>query len=199
MTPAEFKKFVQLLDAFPEVGPRQSWRLFFWLIKQDEKFKSELIELMTTLKTKVKFCSDCFFPTLNQDRCDICNDQKRDHTLICLVERETDIITFESIKKFNGVYFILGGLILPFEEKGIVRSRLKKIKERLEKSLDVKEVLIALPLTKEAEPTFVEVIRVLNQFKNRIKITKLRRGLPAGAEVEFLDPETLTEAFLDRR
>jgi recombination protein RecR len=198
MIPPLFKKFVQYLDAFPEIGPRQSWRLLFWYLKQDSKFQSSFIEILTLLKDKSKPCKQCFFPSLESDLCEICRNERRDKSLLCLIARETDLVTLESLKKYNGLYFVLGSLLLPYEDKEIIKDRLKILKERLETDENLKEVIVALPFTKEAEPTYQEIDRVLQPFKDKIKISKLRRGMPAGGEVEFLDPETLTEALLER-
>lgn len=199
MIPPIFKKFVQYLDAFPEIGPRQSWRLIFWYLKQDKKFQSSFIEILTLFKDKVRFCDQCFFPALDNDQCEICQSQKRDKSLMCIVARETDLITLESLKKYNGLYFILGSLLLPYEDKDTIKARLKVLKERLETDGRLKEVILALPFTKEAEPTYQEVIRTIQDSQAKVKVSKLRRGVPAGGEVEFIDPETLTEALLERK
>jgi recombination protein RecR len=188
-----FKKIIEIFDSFPEIGPRQSWRLFFWFIKQDYKFKKKFLNFFELLINKLNFCEKCFFPTLEETICYICSDPKRNVGQLCIVARETDLITIENLKKYKGLYFVLGGLILPFENKELIKERFKKLEERFISDKNLKEILIALPLTREAEPTRQALERLLSKFN--FKIIKIRRGIPTGGEIEFIDPETLQEAL----
>lgn len=190
-----FKKIIDFFDSFPEMGPRQARRLFFWLIKQSPERKKQLLEYFKVIFEKVKFCRNCFFPTID-DLCSICLNSKRKDKLIALVARETDVLTIESSKSFQGKYFILGGLILPFEDKSLIKERLKIFEERLI-SGQIEEVIIALPYTKEAEPTLQHLNLLIKKFP-KIKFTKLAKGIPLGGEIEFIDPETLKEAMTKR-
>jgi recombination protein RecR len=189
-----FQKIIQILDNFPDIGPRQAWRLFFWFIKQDKKFQEKFLNYFSILISKLNFCKHCFFPTIDEELCSICSDNKRDKKIVCLVARETDVITLENLKKFKGVYFVLGGLILPFENKEIIRERLKILNERLKEG-NIKEIIVGLPFTKEAAPTKKEIEKILQLYKNNIKIKYPQKGIPSGGEIEFIDPETLQEAF----
>lgn len=190
-----FKKIIDFLDSFPEIGPRQARRLFFWLIKQNEKTKKEVLEYFKVLFEEVKFCQNCFFPT-TENLCSVCSNPKRKDDLVALVVRETDVLTMETAKIFQGKYFILGGLILPFENKSLVRERLKIFEQRLA-SEKIKEVIIALPYTREAEPTLKHLEIIVKKFP-KVKFTKLAKGIPLGGEIEFIDPETLKEALTKR-
>ncbi len=193
MIPPIFRKIVQIFDSFPEIGPRQAWRLFFWLLKQDEKFKKNFLESFDALIKNLNFCKECNFPVINDDICQICSDPKRDKSILCIVARETDLITIENLKKFKGVYYIIGGFLLPYEEKEYVKNNLEKLKEKLEKDKKIKEVILALPFTKDAEPLRKEILRILNKFDLEIKTPK--RGIPSGGEIEFMDPETLKDSL----
>lgn len=188
-----FKKIIQILDTFPEIGPRQAWRLFFWFIKQDKKFQEKFLESFSTIIKELKFCKECYFPTIESDLCNICNDPRREKDKLCIVSKETDLITIENLKKYKGLYFVLGGLILPFEDKKVVIERIKKLKEKLDKNKNIKEIILALPLTKEAEPTKKELEKILSSYNLIIKTPK--RGIPTGGEIEFIDPETLKESL----
>lgn len=190
-----FKKIVEFFDSFPEIGPRQALRLFFWLIKQDKAVKEKFLENLKTIFESVNFCENCFFPTIEK-LCSICSNPKRVDDLVALVARETDVLSLETAKIFKGKYFILGGLILPFEDKSLVKERLKIFESRLNKGR-IKEVVIALPYTREAEPT-LRSINILKKRYQNIKFTNLAKGIPLGGEVEFIDPETLKEAFEKR-
>ncbi len=190
-----FKKIIEFFDSFPEIGPRQAIRLFFWLIKQDKQIKEKFLENLKVLFEKVSFCESCFFPT-TEKLCQICSNPKRRDDVIALVARETDVLSLETAKVFKGKYFILGGLILPFEDKNLIKERLKIFEDRLKRGI-IKEVIIALPYTREAEPT----LKYLEIFKKRfpeIKFSSLAKGIPLGGEIEFIDPETLRFALEKR-
>jgi recombination protein RecR len=190
-----FKKIVNFLDSFPEIGPRQALRLFFWLIKQNEETKKSFLENLKVLFEKTRFCENCFFPTIDRF-CSICSNSKRQDDVIALVARETDVLTLESAKIFKGKYFILGGLILPFEDKDLIKERLKILEDRLSKDR-IKEVIIALPYTREAEPT-LKYIQIIKKKFPQIKFSQPAKGIPSGGEIEFIDPETLKSSF-DKR
>lgn len=188
-----FKKIIEIFDSFPDIGPRQAWRLFFWFTKQDQKFKNKFLNYFQILIEKLNFCEKCFFPTIEEKICEICSDPKRNSSKLCIVAKETDLVTIENLKKYKGFYFVLGGLILPFEDKELIKERFKKLNERLTVDKKIKEVIIALPLTREAEPTLKEVEKIVSKFNLNIK--KPKRGIPTGGEIEFIDPETLQEAL----
>ncbi len=188
-----FKKIIQILDSFPEIGPRQAWRLFFWFVKQDKNLQEKFVEYFKVLIENLNFCELCNFPILGEKICNICSDEKRNKQQLCIVARETDLITIEELKKYKGLYFVIGGLLLPFEDKQLVKERLEKLKVRLEKDKNIKEILVALPFTREAEPLRKEIMKILSNYK--IQIRTPQKGIPTGGEIEFIDPETLKEAL----
>ncbi len=190
-----FKKIIEFFDSFPEIGPRQAIRLFFWLIKQDKQTKEKFLENLKVLFEKVSFCESCFFPT-TEKLCQICSNPKRRDDIIALVARETDVLSLETAKVFKGKYFILGGLILPFEDKNLIKERLKIFEDRLKRGI-IKEVIIALPYTREAEPT-LKYLEILKKRFPEIKFSSLAKGIPLGGEIEFIDPETLRFALEKR-
>lgn len=190
-----FKKIINFFDSFPEIGPRQALRLFFWLIKQDEEDKKKFLENLEVLFEKTRFCENCFFPTVDK-LCSICSNPKRQNNLVALVARETDVLSLETARTFKGKYFILGGLILPFENKSLVRDRLRIFENKLSTGV-IEEVIIALPYTREAEPTLKYIQLVKKKFPH-IKFSHLAKGIPLGGEVEFADPETLKFALEQR-
>lgn len=196
MLPPLFKKIINFFNSFPEIGPRQALRFFFWFLKQDEKEKKEFLESLQTLIENVKFCKFCYFPSL-EEVCFICSNPKRLDEVLMIVARETDVLSLETAKVFKGKYFILGGLILPFENKNLIKERIRNLEERLEKD-KIKEIILALPFTREAEPTLKFLENILKKY-SKIKISKLARGIPTGGEIEFTDPETLKSALEQRK
>jgi recombination protein RecR len=197
MLPPLFKKIINFFNKFPEIGPRQAIRFFFWFLKQDQREKEEFLENLKALVENAKFCKFCFFPSL-EEVCSICSDPKRLSEVLMIVARETDVLSLETAKVFKGKYFVLGGLILPFEEKSFIKERLKYLEERLKEEKNVKEVIIGLPFTREAEPTLRYLENLLKKY-DKIKVTKLAKGIPAGGEIEFTDPETLKSAIEQRK
>jgi recombination protein RecR len=196
MLPPLFKKIINFFNKFPEIGPRQAIRFFFWFLKQDQREKEEFLENLKALVENAKFCKFCFFPSL-EEVCSICSDPKRLSEVLMIVARETDVLSLETAKVFKGKYFVLGGLILPFEEKSFIKERLKYLGERL-KEENIKEVIIGLPFTREAEPTLRYLENLLKKY-DKIEVTKLAKGIPAGGEIEFTDPETLKSAIEQRK
>jgi recombination protein RecR len=197
MLPPLFKKIINFFNKFPEIGPRQAIRFFFWFLKQDQREKEEFLENLKALVENAKFCKFCFFPSL-EEVCSICSDPKRLSEVLMIVARETDVLSLETAKVFKGKYFVLGGLILPFEEKSFIKERLKYLEERLKEEKNIKEVIIGLPFTREAEPTLRYLENLLKKY-DKIKVTKLAKGIPAGGEIEFTDPETLKSAIEQRK
>jgi len=197
MLPPLFKKIINFFNKFPEIGPRQAIRFFFWFLKQDQREKEEFLENLKALVENAKFCKFCFFPSL-EEVCSICSDPKRLSEVLMIVARETDVLSLETAKVFKGKYFVLGGLILPFEEKSFIKERLKYLEDRLKEEKNIKEVIIGLPFTREAEPTLRYLENLLKKY-DKIKVTKLAKGIPAGGEIEFTDPETLKSAIEQRK
>lgn len=194
--PPLFKRIIEFFDSFPEISSRQALRLFFWLVKQDEKTKKKFLENINITLREIQFCQNCFFPTINK-LCNICADSRRRDDVIAIVARETDVLTLESAKVFQGKYFILGGLILPFENKSIIRERLKILESRLSNN-QYKEIIVALPYTREALPTIKHLNIIIKKF-SKLKFTFLARGIPLGGEIEFIDPETIKLSFVERK
>ena len=155
----------------------------------------ELTNSISTLREKVKLCSFCFKPFEEQgELCEICQDPRRDKSLLRIIEKETDLDPIERIKKYNGRYFILGGTVSRLREKDIEKLRIKELQERIK---DIKEIIIAFNQTTEGEATALYLERLLKPLN--IKITRLGRGLPVGAELEYADDETLSSALEGRK
>ncbi len=195
MHPKTIEKLIEVLSKLPTVGPRTATRFVFYLIKLPQEKIDELIEAIKELKSSVKICSSCFNPFEDSDQnlCSICRDGSRDKTLLCIVEKETDLITIERTKKYKGLYLILGGTINIKKRDGI---RVKELKEKI-KNNKFQEIIIALNPTTEGEATRLFIERELKPFN--IKITHLGKGLPVGGEVEYADSDTLSSALESRK
>jgi len=198
MFPPSIQKLIDLFSKFPTVGPRIAARFVFYLMKISKEETEGLINSISNLKKTVKICSFCFNPFEGEgELCKICADSSRDRTLLCVVEKETDLFTLEKTKKYKGLYFILGGTVSTFKKADVEKLRNKELKERIKSYPEIKEVIIATNPTTEGEATALYLERLLKPFNK--KTTRLGRGLPVGAELEYADEETLSSALESRR
>ena len=197
MYPKSIQKLIELFSKFPTVGPRTASRFVFYLIKLDQEKFDELLNSVTDLRKAIKICSFCFNPFEaldDKELCPICADNSRDKALLCIIEKEIDLISIEKTKKYKGLYFILGGTIdLKKNNKDV---KIEELKQRIENS-NFQEIIIATNPTTEGEATTLFIERELKPFN--IKITRLGRGLPVGGELEYADEETLTSALEGRK
>jgi len=203
MYSATIQKLIDLFSKFPTVGPRTAARFVFYLLKLSEEEVKELTSVISELKDNVKLCENCFKSfEPSQDvvpdnkLCEICRDSRRTKELLCVVEKETDLIPIEKTKKYHGLYFILGGTVSALKKEELKKLRIKELLKKI-KSPEIKEIIIALNPTTEGEATALYLERMLKPLNK--KTTRLGRGLPSGAELEYADGETLSSALEGRR
>jgi recombination protein RecR len=197
MYPKTIQKLIEIFSKFPTVGQRTATRFVFYLIKRDKKEIEELSKAILDLKEKVKFCKNCFKPFEGEGEvCEICSDKTRDRSLLCIVEKETDLEAIEKTKKYRGLYFVLGGPVSAIKKEELKKLRIKELEERV-KDKKIKEIIIATSLTTEGEALALFLERKLKNSGK--KITRLGRGLPTGGELEYADEETLGAAFESRK
>jgi len=202
-------KLVEIFKKFPTVGSRTAGRFVYYLMKQPKEKTDELINAIAELKNKVKLCQFCFNPFESADStqkfCKICSDSRRNKNLLCVVEKETDLISIERTRKFNGLYFILGGTLYMMKKEDLKNLRINELKDRV-KSGNFSEIIVALNPTPEGIATSVLVERSIKEISSAQggpasgwKITHLARGIPVGGELEYADEETLESAFEGRK
>jgi recombination protein RecR len=197
MYPKTIQKLIEFFSKFPTVGQRTATRFVFYLIKRDKKEIEELAKAILDLKEKVKFCKNCFKPFEGEGEvCEICSDKTRDRSLLCIVEKETDLEAIEKTKKYKGLYFVLGGPVSAIKKEELKKLKIKELEERV-KDKKIKEIIIATSLTTEGEALALFLERKLKNSGK--KITRLGRGLPTGGELEYADEETLGAAFEGRK
>ena len=191
------QKLIELFSKFPTVGQRTAARFVFYLLDLTKEEIEELTSSIAKLKENVKLCSFCHKSFEKEgELCEICNNPGRDKSLLCIVEKETDLIPIEKTKKYAGRYFILGGTISAFKKAELKKLRISELLEAVKKS-EIKEIIIALNPTTEGETTVLYLERTLKPLNK--KISRLGRGLPVGAELEYADEETLGAAFEGRK
>ena len=195
------QKLIDLFSKFPTVGPRTASRFVFYLMKKDKKEIEELISAILELKKNIRLCQFCFNPfegaSPEEKFCKICSNPIREKSLLCLVEKETDLTSIEKTKKYKGLYFILGGPIKAIRKEEMKKLRIEELKERLKNHPEIKEIILALNPTPEGQAVILYLERLLKPLNK--KITHLARGLPVGGELEYADEETLSSALESRR
>jgi recombination protein RecR len=188
-------RLIEELNKLPGIGPKSAQRLAYHLLHSPDEEARALAEAILTLKEKIKLCSICFDNT-DCDPCRICQDTERDHSKICVVEKPSDILPLEQTGKYNGVYHVLHGTISPTEGIGPEELKIKELLARL-KDGSVTEVIVATNPNVESETMAMYLQRIIAPIG--VRVTRLGRGLPFGAELEYADDLTLGQALENRR
>jgi recombination protein RecR len=141
----------------------------------------------------------CFNPFEGENSiCSICQNPNRNKNLLCIVEKETDLLSLENIKKYNGLYFILGGTVAVMRKEDMSQLRINELKNKISQN-DFSEIIVALNPTPEGRTTSALVENIIKETGKATKITHLARGIPIGGELEYADEETLESALEDRK
>lgn len=185
------------LSKLPGIGRRTAQRLAFHILRVDEAEGLALADAIREVKEKISFCEICFNLT-DQPICKICTDERRDKSLICVVEEPGDIIPVERTNEYHGRYHVLGGALSPID--GIEPTDLK-IAELMKRADDtaVQEVLLATNPTTTGEATALYLGDELKRRRPELVVTRLASGLPVGADLEYTDEVTLGRALQGRR
>ena len=183
------------LGRLPGVGPKSAQRIAFHLLQSDAVDVTRLVDSITEVKARVRFCATCG-NVAEGEQCKICADPRRDGTAICVVEEPKDVVAVERTREFRGRYHVLGGAISPIEGVGPDDLRIKELMTRLA-SGEVTEVIIATDPNLEGEATASYLARFLRPMG--LRVTRLASGLPVGGDLEYADEVTLGRAFEGRR
>ena len=183
------------LGRLPGVGPKSAQRIAFHLLQADPADVRRLVEALTEVKAKVRFCSTCGNVS-QDDQCRICRDPRRDLTVLCVVEEPKDVVAIEKTREFKGRYHVLGGAISPIEGIGPDDLRIRELMTRLADD-QVTEIILATDPNLEGEATATYLARMLKPMG--LRITRLASGLPVGGDLEYADEITLGRAFEGRR
>lgn len=194
MLPQSIQNLISQFSKLPSVGPRTAARYVFWLLKQPGVDIEKFGEAIKNLKNDLKTCKNCFNYS-NENLCPICASPSRNNSIICVVEEPLNIIPIEKTEKYQGLYHVLGGTLDPPRGIKPENLRIQELINRVKNNL-VKEIIIATSPTTYGDATGLHLVNVLKPFN--IKITRLARGLPTGADLEYADETTLSQA-LDHR
>ena len=179
----------------PGIGRKTALRLVLHLLKQNEQEVAGFGETIIRLRKEIQYCR-CCHNISEQETCPICNNPKRDHATVCVVENVKDVMSIENTQQHHGVYHVLGGLISPMDGIGPQDIEIDSLVERIAAG-DIKEVILALAATMEGDTTNFYIYRRLAPYPN-VKITMLARGVSVGNELEYTDELTLGRSILNR-
>ncbi len=193
--PEPIIQLVAALGKLPGIGPRSAERIALHLVQGEKTEVQHLAETLTTARDRIRTCTVCGILT-EMDPCAICNDSRREETLICLVERPTDILSLEKSGTYRGKYHVLGGKISPLNGVEPEDLRIAELEKRLGTE-PIREIVIALGTDVEGDATSHYLAKRL--AREGLKITRIAHGLPAGSGLEFADELTLTHALAGRR
>jgi len=185
---------IEEFNKLPGIGPKSAQRLTYHLLRSSDEEAKALTEAILALKEKIRLCSVCFNIT-DRDPCLICQDKERDHSKICVVEKPSDILPLERTGRYRGVYHVLHGSISPAQGIGAEELKVKELLSRCQDG-SVTEVIVATNPNVEGETTAMYLRRAVQPLG--IRVSRLARGLPFGAELEYADDVTLGQA-LDQR
>ena len=190
-------RMVQALRALPGVGPKSAQRMAFHLLQHDRNGAAVLGQSLLDAVNNIHHCTLCnTFSEL--EVCTTCADERRDPSILCVVETPADQLMVEQTLTYRGLYFVLMGRLSPLDGLGPNEIHLDRLIERVEKSKQpVKEVVLATNFTSEGEATAHYIGEIMKA--RGIKVSRIARGVPVGGELEYVDASTLARAMMDRR
>lgn len=191
--PKAIERLVEL-GKLPGIGEKTAQRLAFHLIDAPAEEIEGLSNALLNVKDKIRLCPECFSIT-DGDRCDVCADPNRNRRVICVVQSTKDIFAIEKTREYNGLYHVLHGVISPLEGIGPQDIKAKELLLRIGEN-DIEEVIMATNPTPEGEATAMYLGNLISPLG--VKVTRLAKGIPIGADVEYIDEITLIKAFEGR-
>ncbi|MDP3987796.1 MAG: recombination mediator RecR [Candidatus Levybacteria bacterium] len=203
--PKAIQNLIESFERLPGVGPKTAQRLTFYLLHVPQGELDKFAKSLQDLKKDTILCSKCF--TIGEsDPCDICSDQRRNQSLICVVEQPLDVLALEKNGKYDGVYHVLHGRIDPLNNIGPDEIYLPQLLKRIsENPQAIREIILATNPTMEGEATAMYIAKQLKvenarlaAKRGKLKITRIGRGLPVGADIEYADETTLQRAMEGR-
>jgi recombination protein RecR len=196
------EKLIEEFSKLPGIGKKTAQRMAFYILKNKKEAAEDLAQALLDVKEKVHYCSVCFNVT-EEDPCSICKDEKRDRSIICVVEEANDVFALDKTNQYKGLFHVLGGVLAPLDGIGPDELKIKELLLRLKGPKDpasrekqVKEVILATNPNTEGEATAIYIAKLIKPLG--IKVTRIARGLPAGGDLEFADQVTLANAIEGR-
>lgn len=200
--PHSVENVINELSKLPGIGPKSAARMTYHYLRSPNREASKLGKALLDMDESTVFCKECFNVS-DSEVCDICSSDKRDKAKLCIVEEPLDVVAFENSAIYDGLYFVLGGVISPAEGIGAEELRFKELESKVKSLLSNGnvEVIVATNPSLEGEATASYILDLFNTElkEGKIKITRLAMGLPTGADLEYADRLTLKRALEGRR
>ena len=204
------EKLTEIFKEFPGIGERQARRFVYFLMGRSPAYSENLSLLLADLKKEVAQCRECFrfflqnkikTPQKDGQVCDICSNTNIDPTTLLVVEKDSDLESVRKSRVYSGKYFILGGLVPIVEKTTKSRVRIEELKDKISKSGNVQEIILAFSLSPQGDHTDTYVREQIKDTtdKKNIKISSLGKGLSTGTELEYSDNDTLKNALKNRQ
>jgi recombination protein RecR len=198
--PKALERVVESFERLPGIGPKSAQRLGFYLLHVPQSDLEDFADALINLKKNTKMCAICF-NIGTTELCDVCADPERDNGTICVVEDALDVLAFEKSDKYKGVYHVLHGVVDPLNSIGpddiYIPQLMKRLRET-ENRGQIKEIIVATNPTMEGEATAMYIVKQLKIENGDLRITRIGRGLPVGADIEYADEVTLGRALEGR-
>jgi recombination protein RecR len=195
--PEPLQNLIDALEHLPGIGPKTAARLAFFIMNSPEPAVNRLVESLQSVKQDLGFCQTCFNITLASNTlCEICSDDRRNKTTLCVVEEPLDVLALERTNVFSGLYHVLHGVMSPIEGIGPDDLKIRSLMERV-RAGGITEVILATNPSMEGDATALFLQQQLIPLG--IKVTRLARGLPVGSDLEYADQGTLSRALSGRQ
>ena len=190
-------RLVQALGRLPGIGEKSATRLAFFVMRQGRDFAADLAAALLEATERVGFCEQCMNLT-DEPQCGICQDGRRDLTVLCVVETVQDLRAIERSREYRGQYHVLHGALAPLEGVGPEQLKVKELLHRLRTGAgEVKELILATNPSVEGEATALYLQKLLTPLG--YEVTRIASGLPIGGDLEYADPATISRAIAGRR
>jgi recombination protein RecR len=193
--PEPLERLIQELSRLPGIGPKTAQRLAFHLLRADRQRAESLAQAIGDVKARIGYCERCY-NIAEGSMCAICMSSRRDASVLCVVESALDVLAVERTSEFNGLYFVLHGVISPIDGIGPDQLHIRQLLDRV-RDEGVAEVIVATDADIEGEATAVYLQRALMPLG--AKVTRPAHGLPVGGDLEYADELTLARALAGRR
>jgi recombination protein RecR len=197
LLPETIQSLITALERLPGIGPKSASRLAFFLLRAPEEVAQDLASALADLKVNTALCQECFnIMEAGRERCEICESDRRDGSVVCVVEEALDVLALERTGGYQGKYHVLQGVLSPIEGIGPDDLKIKQLLDRVARG-GVSEVILATNPSMEGDATALYLRQELEPMG--VKITRLARGLPVGGDLEYADQNTLLRALSGRQ
>lgn len=188
------EKAVTEFAKLPGIGRKTALRLVLWILRQENQDVEQFADAIRLLKQEVKYCHICHNIS-DTETCPICADERRDKSIVCVVENIQDVMAIENTQQFHGLYHVLGGIISPMDGMGPGDIEIDSLIRRVAEG-SVQEVILALSPTMEGDTTNFYIYRKLTAYD--VKVSVIARGVAVGNELEYTDEVTLGRSIMNR-